>query len=112
MRALTPTGMSTSGERETWAPCLMYRGVDLYGELVPMRIGPDPYIRLAAAREAAKGRVYVQKQMNEWRREVGMRPRHLEVNCPDEFTNWEDAPAPQSTPIYDAVVRKHGKPPL
>lgn len=109
---LEPTGMSTSGERETWVPALTYRGVDLSGELVQMRIGPDPAIARAYESERAIGLAHMWRGLNAWRREVGMRPRHLEVNCPDEFTNWEGAPAPQSTPIYDAVVRKHGKPPL
>lgn len=76
---IEPTGMSTSGERETWTPGLTYRGVDLSGERVQMRLGPDPYIAAIAAKERAKGRVYVQKACNEWRREVGMPSRQIEV---------------------------------
>ena len=56
-----------------------YNGVDLSGERLSLAVTPDPYIARIADAERTKGRVYVQKVCNEWRREVGMPSRQVEA---------------------------------
>ena len=115
-----------------------YNGVDLSGERLSLAVTPDPYIARIADAERTKGRVYVQKVCNEWRREVGMPSRQVEVaretsvrlkasvaadrevmakvaavfnpGAPDGRNNWEDLPAVGATPIFDAVEREMGAP--
>lgn len=98
----------------------------------------DPYIAAIAAKERAKGRVYVHKVCNEWRREVGMPSRQVEAwreaqasaeeigkamtraahaarrifnpGAPDGRNNWEDLPPLGPTPIFDAMARELGAP--
>lgn len=96
----------------------------------------DPYIAAIAAMERTKGFAHVRRINDEWRREVGLPRRQVEVaakvsvqlrasfagfkeqmakvaavfnpGAPDGRNSWEDEPAP----IWDAVVAKHGRPPL